>query len=97
MISAPENKGAPPNGARAHGKARAGNQLGQKYVDIMAKINKGQKAGRLTKAQADALRTKVKSIRKQELDLMKANGKKLLTDAQATELSQQLNQVQTSL
>ena len=44
-------------------------------------ISRDEKAGKLTKAQAKALKGQVEAIRKAEIADLKANGTKTLTDA----------------
>jgi hypothetical protein len=57
----------------------------------MQKVHADLKAGRITKAQANAERDKVKAAHKQGLGFYKANGKKDLTDSQAMQVTGQVN------
>lgn len=54
-------------------------------------IQRDEKAGKLTKAQAKALKAQVETIRKAEIADLKQNGTKTLTDPQVAELNGQLN------
>ena len=54
-------------------------------------IERDAKLGKLTKDQAKALKAQLETIRKAELADLKANNSRTLTDAQITELSNQLN------
>lgn len=60
-------------------------------------INKDTKSGKLTKAQALAVRGQIKTIRIQELQFFKDNGNKQLTSAQLTQLNQSLTALSSSL
>lgn len=62
-----------------------------RMMEQIQQIKKDLHAGKITEAQAKALRDQVKAIRKQALDDMKANGKKLLTPAQESELNAALD------
>ena len=54
-------------------------------------IQRDEKAGKLTKVQAKALKAQVEAIRKAEIADLKQNGTKALTDAQVVQLNGQLN------
>ncbi len=56
-----------------------------------------EKAGKLTKAQAKALKAQVEAIRQKEIADLKQNGTKTLTDAQIASLNQQLNTLSKSI
>ena len=60
-------------------------------------IQRDEKAGKLTKAQAKALRAQVEAIRKAEIADLKQNGTKTLTDSQIVSLNQQLNGLSKSI
>lgn len=60
-------------------------------------ISRDEKAGKLTKAQAKALKGQVEAIRKAEIADLKANGTKTLTDDQVNQLNQQLNTLSKSI
>ncbi len=60
-------------------------------------IQRDQKAGKLTVAQAKALKGQVEAIRKTEIADLKANGTKTLTDAQIASLNEQLNTLSESI
>ncbi len=63
-----------------------------KMMEQMRDIAKAQHSGKITKDQAKGLRDKVKSIRKQQLDFMKANGKKAMTPDQESQINQALDE-----
>ena len=54
-------------------------------------IQRDQKAGKLTAAQAKTLKGQVEAIRKAEIADLKQNGTKTLTDSQVAQLNEQLN------
>lgn len=60
-------------------------------------IQRDQKAGKLTAAQAKTLRGQVEAIRKAEIADLKLNGTKTLTDDQIIQLNQQLNILSKSI
>jgi hypothetical protein len=60
-------------------------------------IQRDEKAGKLTKAQAKALKAQVESIRKAEMADLKQNNTKTLTDAQLIQLNEQLNTLSKSI
>ena len=60
-------------------------------------IQRDLRLGKLTKDQAKALKAQVETIRKQEITFLKQNGTKTLTDAQVTQLNQQLNTLSKSI
>jgi uncharacterized protein involved in exopolysaccharide biosynthesis len=60
-------------------------------------IQRDEKAGKLTKAQAKALKAQVEAIRKAEIADLKQNGTKTLTDDQVNQLNQQLNTLSKSI
>ena len=60
-------------------------------------IQRDQKAGKLTAAQAKALKAQVEAIRQQEIADLKQNGTKTLTDSQISQLNQQLNTLSKSI
>lgn len=60
-------------------------------------IQRDEKAGKLTKAQAKALKAQVEAIRQQEISDLKQNGTKTLTDAQVAQLNEQLNTLSKSI
>src|ERR1039457_6005541 len=60
-------------------------------------ILRDEKAGKLTKAQAKALKAQVEVIRQQEIADLKQNGTKTLTDAQVAQLNGQLNTLSKSI
>ena len=72
-------------------------QLGMKFRTDMIQIQKDQKSGKLTQAQANQLREQIKTIHKQELADMKTNGKKEITVDQENTLMSQLEVVEKSL
>ena len=54
-------------------------------------IERETRLGKLTKAQAKALKAQVEVIRKTEIANLKTNGTKTLTDTQLASLNEQLN------
>ena len=60
-------------------------------------IQRDEKAGKLTKAQAKVLKAQVEAIRQQEIADLKQNGTKTLTDAQIARFNQQLNTLSKSI
>jgi hypothetical protein len=54
-------------------------------------IQRDEKAGKLTKAQAKGLKAQVEAIRQQEIADLKQNGTKTLTVSQEVQLNQELN------
>lgn len=60
-------------------------------------IERDAKLGKLTKDQAKSLKAQVEAIRKAELADLKLNGTKTLTDAQLTDLNDQLNTLSKSI
>ena len=60
-------------------------------------IQRDEKAGKLTKAQAKSLKAQVEAIRQQEIADLKQNGTKTLTDAQVAQLNGQLNTLLKSI
>ena len=60
-------------------------------------IQRDEKAGKLTKAQAKALKAQVETIRQQEITDLKQNGTKTLADVQMTRLNEQLNTLSKSI
>jgi len=60
-------------------------------------IQRDEKAGKLTKAQAKALKAQVEAIRQQEITDLKQNGTKTLTDTQVGQLNGQLNTLSKSI
>lgn len=60
-------------------------------------IQRDQKAGKLTVAQAKTLKGQVEAIRKAEIADLKANGTKTLTDSQVAQLNEQLNTLSKSI
>jgi hypothetical protein len=55
------------------------------------------KTGKLNQSQTQTVMEKVKAIRIQELQLMKENESKELTQSQITQLTEQLNNLSSSL
>ncbi len=72
-------------------------QLGIKFREDMIKIQKDVKSGKLTQAQAAEYREQLKTIRKQEMTDVKANGNKTLTTDQESTLMSQLEVVEKSI
>jgi dephospho-CoA kinase len=60
-------------------------------------IQRDVKAGKLTKDQSKTLKAQVEAIRKQEVADLKTNNSKTLTDAQITQLNEQLNTLSKSI
>jgi iron uptake system EfeUOB component EfeO/EfeM len=60
-------------------------------------IQRDEKAGKLTKAQAKALKAQVEAIRQQEIADLKQNGTKTLTDSQIDQLNGALNTLSKSI
>ncbi len=56
------------------------------------RINKGVKQGKLTPAQAAALKQRLNYINREKQDMIRANGGKPLTPAQRQQLKNELNQ-----
>ena len=63
----------------------------------MLQVSRDLKAKKLTSSQASSLRARVRTIRRQELSYIKANGKRQLTGAQEAALTQKLDQIIPSL
>ena len=72
-------------------------KLGMRFRQAMELVQKDQKSGKITPAQAKTLRAQIGTIRKAEIADMKTNGTKTLTDTQATQLNGKLDQLQPSL
>lgn len=72
-------------------------QIGMKFREDMIQIQKDVKSGKLTQAQATEYRNQLKTIRKQELADMKANGNKTLTADQESGLVSQMEAVEKSI
>ena len=60
-------------------------------------IQRDERAGKLTKVQAKALKAQVEAIRQQEIADLKQNGTKTLTDVQVGSLNGQLNTLSKSI
>lgn len=60
-------------------------------------ISRDLKAGKLTKDQTKSLKAQVEAIRKAEIADLKANNSKTLTDAQISDLFQQLDNLSKSV
>jgi hypothetical protein len=60
-------------------------------------IQRDEKAGKLTKAQAKVLKGQAEAIRKAEIADLKQNGTKTLTGDQVNQLNQQLNTLSKSI
>jgi len=60
----------------------------------MVQIRKGLKSGKLTRDEAKAQMTQLKTIRQQELQYFHQNGQKEITSDQKNHLQQQLNQME---
>jgi hypothetical protein len=77
-----------------HSPTHAFNVQLKKTLD---QIRKDIKTGTLTQAQARVMMEKAKVIRIQELQLLKDNDSKVLTSNQITQLTAQLNTLQSEL
>jgi len=75
----------------------ASKNINVRMMDLIQKIKQDQHSGKITKDQAKAYRDQVKAVRKQQLDDMKANGRKQLTDAQTAQINQSLDTIASSL
>jgi hypothetical protein len=73
------------------------NEVSARMMTMMEQIQKDLHAGKLTQAQATALKAKVLTVRQQELQDFKTNGHKYLTADQKTELGQALDAIQPSV
>jgi hypothetical protein len=71
--------------------------LSQKAWHQMVQVQRDVKAGKLTKAQAEALKGQVKSARQQELAFLKQNGNHQLTNGQFTQVDGQLDTISKSI
>jgi hypothetical protein len=60
-------------------------------------IQRDVKAGKLTKDQAKVLKAQVEATRQQEINDLKQNGTKTLTDAQVAQVNEQLNTLSKSI
>ncbi len=60
-------------------------------------IQRDEKAGKLTKAQAKTFKAQVEAVRQKEIANLKQNGTKTLTDDQVNQLNQQLNTLSKSI
>lgn len=60
-------------------------------------IKKDLKSGKMTRAQAQAAWDSLKTIKKQELEFMRQNGQKEITDDQKNQLNTQLDQTNGSI
>jgi len=65
--------------------------VNMRMMQQMQAISKALHSGKITKEQAKAQRDQLRSIRKQQLDFMKLNGKKDLTADQVSQLNQSLD------
>jgi hypothetical protein len=63
----------------------------------MEQIQEDLHSGKLSEAEATALRNKVKGVRKRELGFFKANGRKTLSESQKNQLGQDLAEVEPSI
>ena len=72
-------------------------KLNIRIRQINIQISRDLKAGKLTKDQAKTLRGQVEAVRKQEVADLKLNGTKTLTDAQISQLNEQLNTLSKSI
>jgi len=60
-------------------------------------IHRDLRAGKLTKVQAKALTAQIETVRQTEINDLKLNGTKTLTDAQLAQLNAQLNTLSKSI
>ncbi len=71
--------------------------LNTRIRQMYIQISRDLKIGKLTKDQAKSLNAQVETIRNAELADLKANNSKTLTDAQITDLNNQLNTLSKSI
>ncbi len=72
-------------------------QINLRTREEYTRIRKGIKKGKLTKANGTTLLSQLKAIETQEKTDLKQTGAKDLTDTQAVQLNQQLNELSKSL
>lgn len=65
--------------------------VNMRMMQQMQAISKAFHSGKITKEQAKAQRDQLRTIRKQQLDFMKLNGKKDLTTDQVNQINQALD------
>jgi hypothetical protein len=71
--------------------------VNERMKEQMRQTQKDLKAGKLTAAQAAAVKKQILAIRQEELSDMKANGEKQLTDSQKAQLNSELDETQGSV
>jgi spore maturation protein SpmA len=71
--------------------------VNERMKEQMRQTQKDLKAGKLTAAQATAVKKRILAIRQEELNDMKSNGEKQLTDSQKAELNSELDGTQGSI
>ena len=72
-------------------------RLHLRFNQTLAQISREMRLGKLTKDQAKSLKAQVETIRKQEITDLKQDNSKTLTDAQLSQLNQQLNTLSKSI
>ena len=72
-------------------------RLHMRFNQTLAQISREARLGKITKDQAKSLKAQVETIRKQEITDLKQDNSKTLTDAQLSQLNQQLNNLSKSI
>ena len=72
-------------------------RLHLRFNQTLAQISREVRLGKLTKDQAKSLKAQVETTRKQEITDLKQDNSKTLTDAQLSQLNQQLNTLSKSI
>ncbi len=71
-------------------------QIHQRVRQAIRKIQSDEKSGKITSAQAQALRTKLKGVHDQQKTFYQQNGGKDLTASQSQQLNQSLDGIAAS-
>ena len=72
-------------------------RLHLRFNQTSAQISRETRLGKITKDQTKSLKAQVETIRKQEITDLKQDNSKTLTDAQLSQLNQQLNTLSKSI
>ena len=72
-------------------------RLHLRFNQTLAQISREARLGKITKDQSKSLKGQVENIRKQEITDLKQDNSKVLTDAQLSQLNQQLNNLSKSI
>jgi 1,6-anhydro-N-acetylmuramate kinase len=91
------NAASTPTPVNAVATVTAVKNVNERMKEQMRQTQKDLKAGKLTTAQATAVKKQILAIRQEELNDMKSNGQKQLTDSQKAELNSELDGTQGSI